>query len=76
MFLAQAVSNWLPGAFIRSLDCVFRQPLTQGQALKATGIVTDRREENGQVVLELDLYLVREDGQRPQTATAVVALPT
>ena len=71
-----AVQRWLPNAHLRKLDCVFRQPLAQGQTVRAGGVVTDRREEaDGATVLELDVYLVRDDGQRPQGGTAVVVLP-
>ena len=75
MAMSMAVYRWIPGAFIKKLDCVFRQPLPQGQKVTATGVVTDRREEEGETVLELDLYLVREDGQRPQGGTCIVVLP-
>lgn len=74
MAMAMAVHRWLPAATIRKLDCVFRQPLAQGQKVTASGVVTDKREEDGKILLELDLYLVREDGQRPQGGTAIVVL--
>ena len=75
MAMETAVQRWLPEARIRKLDCVFRQPLTQGQTVRAGGVVTDRQEEDGAAILELDVYLVRDDGQRPQGGTAVVELP-
>ena len=75
MAMATAVEQWLPTAYIRKLDCVFRQPLNQGQTVKASGVVTDRQEEDGKTILEMDVYLVREDGQRPQGGTAVVVIP-
>jgi len=75
MAMATAVQRWLPDAYIRKLDCVFRQPLTQGQMVKASGVVTDRREEEGAAILEMDVYLMREDGQRPQGGTAEVVIP-
>ena len=70
-----AVQRWLPEAHIRKLDCVFRQPLMQGQTVRAGGVVTNRQEEDGAAILELDVYLVRDDGQRPQGGVAVVVLP-
>lgn len=70
-----AVSRWLPTATIQKLDCVFRQPLLQDERVVASGVVTDRREEEGRVVLELDLYLEREDGQRLYGGVATVVLP-
>jgi hypothetical protein len=75
MAMASAVQRWLPNARITKLDCVFRQPLNQGEKVTAAGVVTDRRDEEGQVVLELDVYLAREDGQRPQGGTAIVVIP-
>ena len=75
MAMATAVQRWLPNAYISKLDCIFRQPLAQGHTVKASGVVTDRREEDGAAILEMDVYLMREDGQRPQSGMAVVVIP-
>ena len=75
MAMATAVQRWLPHASFRKLDCVFRQPLNQGETVTAGGVVTDRHDEADHAVLELDVYLLRGDGQRPQGGTAVIVVP-
>ncbi len=71
-----ALQRWLPNGRIEKLDCVFRMPVNQGETYTATGVVTDRHDEPGRVILEIDVYLLRADNQRPQGGTAVVTIPT
>ena len=56
------------------MDCVFRQPLMQGDKVQVGGVVTDRTVDQNKVTLELDLYVLRDDGQRPQGGTAIVEI--
>ncbi len=74
-YLARALKEWLPEGRIAKLDVVFRSPTVQNTMHRAGAIVTDRSEKDGQVVLELDVYLETEDGQRPQRGAATVVLP-
>jgi len=74
MAMEAAVKKWIPSSTIKKLDCVFRQPLMQGDQVQVGGVVTDRVEEVGKVILELDLYITRDDGQRPQGGTAIVEI--
>tara|TARA_Y100000590_G_C15263896_1_gene842338 strand:- start:118 stop:591 length:474 start_codon:yes stop_codon:yes gene_type:complete len=74
MAMESAVKKWIPSSTIKKLDCVFRQPLMQGDKVQVGGVVTDRVEELDKVVLELDLYITRDDGQRPQGGTAIVVI--
>ncbi len=76
MAMAAAVQQWLPDGRITKLDCVFRQPVNQGETLTSTGVVTDRHDFPDHVVLELDVYLLRADNQRPQGGTVVVTIHT
>ena len=71
-----ALLRWLPNGRIEKLDCVFRMPVNQGETFTATGVVTDRHDEPNRVILEIDVYLLREDNQRPQGGTAVVIIET
>ena len=74
MAMESAVKKWIPDSIIKKMDCVFRQPLMQGDRVQVGGVVTDRIEEQDKVVLELDLYIIRDDGQRPQGGTAIVEI--
>lgn len=71
-----ALQRWLPNGRIEKLDCVFRMPVNQGETYTATGVVTDRHDESGRVILEIDVYLLRADNLRPQGGTAVVTIQT
>jgi hypothetical protein len=74
-YLARAIKEWLPDGRIEKLDVVFRSPTVQNTKHRAGGIVTDRSEKDGSIVLEMDVYLETEDGQRPQRGAATVYLP-
>ena len=71
-----ALRNWLPNGRIDKLDCVFRMPVSQGETYSATGVVTDRHDQPDRVILEIDVYLLGRDGQRPQGGMAVVTIET
>jgi hypothetical protein len=74
-YLARALMEWIPEGRIEKLDVVFRSPTFQNTKHTATGIVTDRNEDDSGIRLELDVYLEREDGQRPQRGAAILVLP-
>ena len=74
-YLARAILDWLPDARIEQLDVVFRSPTFQNTKHVAKGVVTGKSENDNEVRLELDVYLEREDGQRPQRGAAVAVLP-
>lgn len=74
MAMESAVKKWIPSSIVKKMDCVFRQPLMQGDKVQVGGVVTDRTVDQNKVTLELDLYVIRDDGQRPQGGTAIVEI--
>ncbi len=74
-YLARALMEWLPQGRIEQLDVVFRSPTLQNIRHVAGGIVTGKSEDDKQIRLELDVYLERDDGQRPQRGACVVVIP-
>ncbi|HLA80217.1 MAG TPA: hypothetical protein VJP78_01115 [Thermoleophilia bacterium] len=74
-YIARALMEWLPDGRIEKLDVVFRSPTLQNTRHVAGGIVTGRSEDDKEIRLELDVYLERDDGQRPQRGACVVVLP-
>jgi hypothetical protein len=74
-YIARAILEWLPEGRIDKLDIVFRSPTFQGVKHQVGGVVTGKSEDDSQVTLELDVYLEREDGERPHRGAAVVVLP-
>ena len=74
MAMESAVKKWIHSSIIKKMDWVFRQPLMQGDKVQVGGVVTDRTVDQNKVTLELDLYVLRDDGQRPQGGTAIVEI--
>ena len=74
-YIARSIMDWLPDGRIEKLDVVFRSPTFQNTQHVASGIVTDKTEDDKEIRLEMDVYLEREDSQRPQRGAAVVVLP-
>ena len=71
-FLAVMVHAWAPGARIRMLDTVFRNPIVVGTKATCVGAVTDVDEEQG--TIDVDLTMVDENGVTTVLGTAVVEL--
>ena len=71
-FLAVMVHTWAPGARIRMLDTVFRNPIVVGTKATCVGAVTDVDED--QCTIEVDLTIVDENGLTTVLGTALVEL--
>lgn len=71
--LSQLITDWAPNVHLKTLDCVFRQPVLHDTAYQLKGVITDKNEEKGE--LELDVYIEGPDGLRPVGGKAIVALP-
>ena len=71
-FLAAMIHAWAPGARIRMLDTVFRNPIVVGTDATCAGSVTgvDRDEQT----VEVDLTIVDDQGLTAVLGTAVVEL--
>lgn len=73
--LSRLLTDWAEGGNLLSLDVIFRQPVPHNRPLRLVGTVTDLRSENGQGLVEADVFLERDDGERLVTGKALVALP-
>ena len=73
-FLSQLLMDWSCFATIKKLDVIFRQPVLQNRPLKLHGIVTDKSLDDGEGVLQADLYLDTETGERLVTGQATLTL--
>ena len=71
-FLAVMVHAWAPGARIRKLDTVFRNPIVVGTKATCSGAVTDVDEDER--TIEVDPTMVDENGVTTVLGTAVVEL--
>lgn len=70
--LAAIIHRWAPGSRIRTIDTVFRAPVSVDSKPLARGVVTDVDPARGTV--EVDLTIVNEAGETRVMGTATVAL--
>ena len=72
--MAQLLTDWSPGVILKHLDVVFRQPVLH-QPVTLTAVITDKREEDGENLVECDVTLSTEDRGRLVGGKAILALP-
>lgn len=69
--MAAQIHAWAPTATIQKIDTIFRAPVIVDSAPRCRGVVTDLREDER--VVEIDLTLVNEDDETRVLGTALVA---
>lgn len=74
--MAQLLTGWAGPEAVRDLDLVFRQSIPHNQALKISATVTDARQENGENLVECDIFMTGAEGERYVGGKAVLALPS
>ncbi len=76
-FLGQLVSDWVgdPRA-IKRVGCAYRGMDFPDQDIVCRGVVTAKRQEGGENLVELDIWTENPDGQKTTPGTAVVRLPS
>jgi acyl dehydratase len=73
--LGQLVSDWLGHrGFVRRISASYRGMDRRGQPFTCHGRVTGVREENGQRIVDLELWTRGADGRRTTEGAAEVAL--
>lgn len=75
--LTRLVTDWMGSeGHLRTVDVSYRRPVHHGDDLKGVGLVTHHDvDENGEAIVELDIYLENQRGERPLQGTATVELP-
>jgi acyl dehydratase len=73
---ARLVAASFPGARLRRLSATFRGLVRPGRALVLSGVVTERHHLEDGDVLECDLLLENDEGDRWVTGTASVGVPS
>jgi acyl dehydratase len=73
--LARFLTEWADGGGLRLLDLIFRQPIPHHLPVRLVGTVTDTREEGGQGLVEVDVFIQGPEGERMVTGRAILALP-
>ena len=73
--MAQLLTGWSPMAALKHLDLVFRQPVPH-KPVAISAVVTGKREEGGENLVECDIYLSNEESGRLIGGTALISLPS
>jgi hypothetical protein len=75
--MEKMLMDWAgPRAWVKKMSVQYRVWDHFFELKTFTGTVTDRREENGEYLVEMDVEMAREDGRRTTKGTATVALPS
>jgi acyl dehydratase len=75
--LSHAVTNWMgDDGFVTKLDSQLRTPLFHGEMSRTYGRVARKYVENGEPLVDLDLWAETHGGVRYSQAAATVRLPT
>ena len=73
--LGELVSNWLAhGGRIKTIGCSYRGMDMQAQTFTAKGKVVAKREEQGEKLVDLEIYIENAAGSRTTPGTATVVL--
>lgn len=76
-FLGQVMTDWI-GEYgvLRKLSAQYRGMDTPGSAIYGKGIVKKKRVENGDNLVECEIWLENAEGKKTTPGQAVVALPS
>ena len=76
-FLGQLVHDWIGDAGrIKKFGCQYRGMDEPKQDIVCRGVVTKKYQQNGDNVVELDVWTENPQGQKTTPGTAVVSLPS
>jgi len=76
-FLGQLLHDWVaPGGFIKKFGCSYRGMDYPNQDIICRGVVTAKRHENGEALVDLDIWTENPQGQKTSPGVATVRLPT
>jgi acyl dehydratase len=67
---ARVVKDWFGPEAIRSLQVRFSKQVWPGDVLTCTARVTGTREENGEQLVDLDLTVANQNGDKAITGSA------
>jgi len=76
-FLGQLMTQWVGSlGTLRRLSCQYRGMDQPGRPITARGTVTRKYEAGGQYLVDCDIWLENEEGQKTTPGSATVALPS
>jgi acyl dehydratase len=75
-YIVNALRDWIGDeAIIREVGCQYRAINQKNDVLTVTGVVTDKKIENGENVVYLDTNVTNQDGAATCPGHAVIVLP-
>jgi acyl dehydratase len=76
-FLGQLMTQWMgPEGFLKKLSCQYRGMDFPGQTITGKGMVTRKYQEQGQNLVDCEIWLENPEGRKTTPGGATVALPS
>ena len=76
-FLGHFVTQWMgPAGTLKRLGCQYRGMDSPGKPITAKGTITKKYQENGDNLVDCDIWLENEEAQKATPGTATVSLPS
>ena len=76
-FLGQFMTDWMgPLGTLKKLSCQYRGMDSPDRPISAKGTVTRKYQEQGQNMVDCDIWLENSEGQKTTPGSATVALPS
>ena len=76
-FLGQFMTDWMgPMGTLKKLSCQYRGMDSPDRPISAKGTVTRKYQEQGQNMVDCDIWLENSEGQKTTPGSATVALPS
>jgi acyl dehydratase len=76
-YIGQMLSDWYtPDGFMKKFSVQYRQPTIPGDVLTTGGVVTRKYQENGEHLVECDVWAENQEGRKVTVAQAIVSLPS
>ena len=76
-FLGQLMTDWIgPTGVLKRLGCQYRGMDRPNTPITCKGVVTRKYQENGEYLVDCEIWTENQDGERTTPGTAIVALPS
>ena len=76
-FMGKALADWHgPNGFVRRLSAQYRAFTIPGDVLTTHGVVVRKYQEDGEDLVECDIWVENQDGKRVTVGKAIVSLPS
>ena len=76
-FLGQMLHDWIrDGGKIKKFNCQYRGMDVPGQDIICRGVITNKTQEGGKNLVDLDIWTEKASGEKTSPGKATVALPS